>query len=529
MPFVIFLILLYSNRENIMNDENEEFPRLIFNSDGDSTTLSVFEPPITSEKACRDIEEVAGTGVDVFSNSMGRGDDTFSHPTEYGDLYGEGFSSWPEGEDGHGNLQWVRFMADNARALLDAEINIIELLSERAHQRGLQFWPALRMNDVHEDDGSRFAAFRSEFKKEHPDLLLGSPYPADGSYGYPQDNFTWAFNFAKEEVRDRKLGLILETCEKYDVDGFELDFQRGPWYFKEGKEQEGMPLLTDFMRKVRTGTREVADRKGRSFILIARIPPTLDSCLDIGLDAATWIQEELADLFVPMQGSYLDMGADIKGFVKMAQNTRCRIGGGIEHLAKGYRQAGPDMLYAAAMSFWHQGASSMYLFNYDCHRQLGADFPYTPQEIRVLKEISDPKILVRKDKRYCVCVDMKLRTPEEGGAKPLPQEIRSTDDKKSFTIWVGDDVESALRDGIPVDIWLRFTFAKGISENQHIIVVLNGEKMKEGHRLDAPACTTWKFPVGHVFQGENEISVYVEEVERDMALRIEGIELVITY
>ena len=265
----------------------------------------------------------------------------------------------------------------NTRALLDAGINIIELLAERAHLRGLQFWPALRMNDVHEDDSRRFAAFRSKFKKNHPDLLLGSPYPSKRGYGYPQDNFTWAFDFAKEEVRERKLGLILETCEKYDVDGFEMDFQRGAWYFKEGKEQEGMPLLTDFMRKVRAGTLEIAERKGRPFILMARIPPTLDWCLDIGLDAATWIKEELADLFVPMHGAYLDMGADVRGFVEMAQGTRCRIGGGLEHLAKGYRHAGPDMLHAAALSFWHQGASCIYLFNYDCHRQLGGDLPYT--------------------------------------------------------------------------------------------------------------------------------------------------------
>ena len=56
-------------------------PRLIFNSDGDSTTYIAFKPPITPEQACRDIEEIAGTNVEVFVNSMDRGDETFSHPT----------------------------------------------------------------------------------------------------------------------------------------------------------------------------------------------------------------------------------------------------------------------------------------------------------------------------------------------------------------------------------------------------------------------------------------------------------------
>ena len=180
-----------------MDENHKKIPRLIYNSDGDSTTLLAFDSPITIEQACRDIEELVDTKVDVFTNSMGRGDDTFSHPTEFGDIYGENVIEWPEGED----VQWVRTMADNTRFLLDNGIDIIELLANRAHKKGLQFWPALRMNDIHEDDGRRFAAFRSTFKKNHPELLLGSPYPTRHGYGYPQDNFTWAFDFAKEEVR----------------------------------------------------------------------------------------------------------------------------------------------------------------------------------------------------------------------------------------------------------------------------------------------------------------------------------------
>ena len=92
-----------------MDRKNEGIPRLIYNSDGDSTTLLAFDALITPEQACRDIEEIVGTGVEVFSNSMGRGDDTFSHPTEFGDIYGENVSAWPEGKD----VKWVRTMAEN--------------------------------------------------------------------------------------------------------------------------------------------------------------------------------------------------------------------------------------------------------------------------------------------------------------------------------------------------------------------------------------------------------------------------------
>ena len=84
-------------------------PRLIFNSDGDSTTYIAFEPPITPEQACRDIEEVAGTAVEVFTNSMGRGDETFSHPTGFGEIYGSNVTEWPQAE----GLEYVRWMADS--------------------------------------------------------------------------------------------------------------------------------------------------------------------------------------------------------------------------------------------------------------------------------------------------------------------------------------------------------------------------------------------------------------------------------
>ena len=502
-----------------------KFPRLIYNSDGDSTTLLAFEPPITPEQACRDIEELVGTEVDVFSNSMGRGDETFSHPSNFAEIYGTGVTKWPEAE----GLEYVRWMADNTKALLDKGINIIELLAERAHQRGMQFWPTLRMNDIHEDDTGRWEVYRSNFKREHPELLIGSPYPIRHGYGYSQDDFTWAFDFTHEEVRDRKLGLILETCEKYDIDGFELDFQRGHWYFKDGKEKEGIPLMTDFMRKIRKGTTEIMERKGKRFILMLRVPPNTGRCLDVGLDVPSWIREELGDIFVLMDGGYFDMGADIRGFVEMARGTQCRIGGGLERRSKGYGYAGNEMLYAAASSYWHQGASCIYLFNYDCHRQLYGTLPYTPAEVQILNEIHDPERIVRKNKLYCVTVDITLRTPNEGGKMPLPCELEKAGENVEFAVWVGDDIESAKQDEVLDNTWLRATFASHVAESMSVSVSLNGNRLSDGRVIEAPACTTVTFHDIPVVQGENTVSVTLDNKKSPEAVRIVGIELVINY
>ena len=511
-----------------MNDQEaggaREHPRLIYNSDGDSTTFITFPPPMTPEQACRDIEEVADTAVDVFSNSMGRGDETFSHPTAFGDIYGTGVTEWPQAE----GVEWVKWMADSTKALIDQGVNIIELLAERAHARGMQFWPTLRMNDVHEDDTARFGAFRSTFKKEHQELLIGSPYPYVAGYGYRQDDFTWAYDFAHEEVRERKLGMILETCERYDVDGFEMDFQRGHWYFKQGAEGEGIPLMTDFMRKVRAGTAEIMRRKGRPFTLMLRVPSTRERCLRTGLDVPAWIREELADLVIPMDGGYQHMEAEIAAFSELARGTSCRIGGGLERLAKGYGYAGNDMLYAAASSFWHQGASCIYLFNYDCHRLAKESAAYTPDEVQLLREIHDPLLIARKNKRYTVGVDMRLNTPEQGGTLPLPCELDAAGQSRAFTMHVGDDVEAARRDQALADTWLRVTYAQ-CGPGVRSAVSLNGRSLEGGHRLELPPATTVTYRDIPVVQGENRIEVALDALGAQECLRIEGIELVIAY
>jgi hypothetical protein len=259
---------------------------------------------------------------------------------------------------------------------------------------------------------------------------------------------------------------------------------------------------------------------------MARVPPTIEKCLSVGLDVATWIKEELADLIVPMDAGYLDMGADVRGFVKLAKGTICRIGGGLEHISKGYGYAGADMLCAAALGYWHQGASCIYLFNYDCHRFLGGTQPYTPEELRVLREIHDPGLIARRDKRYTVTLDMEMRTPPEGGSMPLPFELQGGQERQSFTICVGDDVQSAARDGALRGAQLRVTCAGAGAVPGD--VAMNGRALGRARAVPAPTCLTVTYDDVPVVQGDNEIAVGSAGGEQE-TLRVEGIELIITY
>jgi len=215
----------------------------------------------------------------------------------------------------------------NVRAVLEKGMDPVEILSVRAHEMGIQFWPSMRMNDIHEDDSSRFAVLRSSFKKENRDLLIGSPYP-DPQHGYPGDDYTWAFDYSRQEVRERRLAQIEEVCENYDIDGFELDFQRGPWYFKDGEIERGMPFMTELVRQVKDCLQKYSSVRRKKLALSARVPQKIEIGEEKGLDIRRWLEEGVFDFCTPMCSGYLDMNTDLAPFIQAAEKTECEIGAG---------------------------------------------------------------------------------------------------------------------------------------------------------------------------------------------------------
>ncbi|NLX06020.1 MAG: hypothetical protein GXY33_12850 [Phycisphaerae bacterium] len=487
-------------------------PRIIFNTDGDSTTLTHFEPPITPQQLCRPLDEVAGTQVDVFIHCLNRGDDTYSHRTGIGDVFGADESSWPPGP----RLELFKRMAANTRAILDRGLDPIAVLAERARQHGIAFWAGLRMNDIHEDDSRRFAPLRSPFKMRHPELVIGSPYP-DPRQGYPQDDFTWAYDYAHPQVRDRRLAIIEEACGRYDLDGFELDFQRGPWFFKPGCQTQGMPLMTEFVRRVRRAVNAIAERRGRPITLAYRIPPTIGLARAKGLDVETWISEGLADVFVPMDGGYLDTSVDLVPFRELARASGCLIAGGIEPAVKGYGgRATIETLRAAAAALHHQGAQAIYLFNYDCHRAAGRDNPYTDWELEALRQIGDPQSLVAKDKHYLITRDTSDLTVERGGTKPLPVEV-APGESRTFRMVVADDLEYARRRDTVEQIRLNLTLAEE-EAYERLELGVNGKEVPVGRK--------GVYEEVPIRQGTNELCV---SSSAERTVRIDGIELFIRF
>lgn len=453
--------------------------RILFNSDGGTPVFYHFKAPMSRRQLCRVINGLRGTQVDVFVPCVQHGDDQFYYPTKVGEIYDGRYIK--DGEFGDPILGRA---ANNVKSLLERGIDPVEVWTERAHELGMEIWPSLRMNDLHKDT-SRFATTKSQWELQHRHLLIGKDVPK--GYGKP---FTWAMNYAEEEVRRRKLAIIEEVCTDYDVDGFEMDFLRSPsHYFRRGQERAGMPLMNDLVRKVRAMMDRIADARGRKLTLAVRVPTHLEYCERIGLDPRTWFREGLVDWVIPMAPGYLDMNADVRSFVKLARGTTCRVAGGLEFYQRNYAtdpnkpwaigQATIELLRAAASGYWQEGARGIYLFNYDCH----GPFPLRGKKRQALREIGDPATLAGKDKHYVVTLDMRLRTPEAGGDKQLPADLAEDGAERRFTFTIGDDLASAEQEGLLHKLTLRVTFDKGLDIVRLVRIIrfrLNGRMLQNG-------------------------------------------------
>ena len=518
---VVTLILLLTATPSAPAVEPAEPPRILFNCDGCSCSISNFPPPITLEQLCRPVNELANTQVDVFIHCVNLGGDAYNYPSRVGELFGQSVTDWS------GVHPRLKVQADNLKSLVDAGHDPVAVLEKRTHELGMQFCLSMRMNEQHEDDVNRFGAKITPFKKQNRHLLIGAGFPPNtmayaGKYGY-----TYSWNYAEEGTREHLLAVLEEMLQRYSVDGLELDFGRGSCYFQHGKEADGMPLMTEFVRCVRAKVDRSARARQHGITLAARVPPSFQRCRRLGLDVRTWITEGLVDLVIPMDPGYLDMQPSLREFLDAAPGTQVIVGGGLEQNTWGYGKSIAQM-FAGASALRQQGARTLYLFNFDCHRQQRRGNPYTADEIRFLKTAADVQRVAREDKHYFVTRDMRNRTAEKGGSEQLPAAI-PPGEKRDFEFVVGDDLHGAREGGQLRSVRLTITFDPSDLPPDTVRMDFNGKSLDAEHRQIHG--TTWTFDNPPARQGRNTLTIRAGEQAStvDSPLRVQKIGLLIDY
>ena len=367
--------------------------RFIYNSDGNNMLLYA-QPPMKPAELNEQVDAMVGTGVTTLFLSPNWGM-MMSYPSEVAEMYGtlvtpemakklEDPATTKKGSSERGLA--------NLRALVAAGHDPIKLAVDRARAKNLEVFICFRLNEIH-DVQNADSMIVSQFWRDHPEwhvgkigdevtapfmeIIGGSPkrrvHPIVASW------FPGALNFAFPEVRARRLAELRECCERFAIDGLDLDFQRFPIYFPQDEGHKHVETMTKWMREVRAMTREVGRKRGRPLMLAARVLARPRQCLATGLDPATWAKEGLVDFFTISHYLRNDFPLPVAEYRKMLP-PELPVYASIEHEPK------PDTYRKIARQLWADGADGIMLFNFFASRESGKE-PLSA----LLHELGDPK------------------------------------------------------------------------------------------------------------------------------------------
>ena len=323
--------------------------RIIFNNDGDDACYYNKKGTVDGLLAVR-TTPLLGSQVDAIFYSTASCFPSFIHNTKVGEVF---------------TCRENKFQHNCVPALIAAGTDPLRIMVDFCKEHEIEIFWSLRMNDTHDSSGSWYGPLLfTQFKKNHPEWIVGSraKHPKHGAWS--------AADYTRPEVRDLCFRIIEEVCQKYDVDGIELDFFRHLSFFKNvawgaNASQEEVALMTGLVRRVREMTEREGLKRGRPILVTARVPDSVEYARGVGLDVEQWLSEGHLDLLVttgyfrlnPWRHS-VELGHK-HGVPVYPCLSDSRVRGESGKLRRrsleGYR--------ARAAQAWQAGADGIYLFN----------------------------------------------------------------------------------------------------------------------------------------------------------------------
>ena len=401
--------------------------------------------------------------------------------------------------------QWYAFFVEGGRDPLAMAV-------EGCRRNSIEIFASLRINDIHhgadpEDDGLRLGI--SPFWREHPEFRAKGWERAreeafEGKYpDYRKERWdrrAWAsYSFEHPEVRQRVLDVVREVSERYDIDGFDLDFTRQPPFFDRGREYACRHHMTEMVREAHEILAEAGKKKGKRIRLMASCGSTVEKSEAVGLDAGTWVKEGLVDILLPRQDCGAGTDIPVEAFVELAKGTEVEICPNFDNVARPGQTANiyvtAAVLRAAAMRSYRGGGDGMQLFNFFCVNERG-NFESLLYGEGMFSEIGEREVIEGKDK-YCVFmqglpVALTGGEPAEqphgrvtywidvsfGRRVPPPAPGRKASGKAEYRFRIDDDVRAARAAGRLRQGQLTFDIVHAGPEDE-IRFELNGEAVGE--------------------------------------------------
>ena len=413
-PALCLALSFFSFSTSIL--EAQHVTRLLHNEDEtDFFWHSQIREGKAGEIIDRYVDVMAGAGVTVFlCNTNAR---RTNYRSRVWESYWDGYD--PAGPDdqpflapmARSDIAGYRKGINNMLAVHKQGIDYPGRVVPRCRHHGISPWITLRMNDCHYNDIPDHP-FHGNFWKKNPQLRRKN------CSGY----FATCLDYAAQEVRDYYKALIVESLDRYDLDGLELDFMRKPYLFSGGKEAEGAPILTGWMREVRKLTAEAAARRGHPVQLGVRVPSRPEVALALGLDALTWAKEGLIDLLVVTpRWATLEFDMPIPQWRQLLGKSKVTLAGGLEVRYQPCPGGPasivtPELAAGAAVSVLSGGADAVYLFNYFQSDHMGWPRDVYQKTLRAMASLDTLLKLPR-----CVGITYRdITAPGERYQAPLP-------------------------------------------------------------------------------------------------------------
>ncbi len=483
--------------------------RVILNDDAGM----IFETIDKPEDFVSEIATTIDTNVDSIWLSSMVGSDLYVYDCRVGERVGERI--YPGHEKLEGEAEAFEKRRRNMNVMLDAGTDPLREVIRLGHRNGKEVFASFRMNMVQD---SWRPNFQTQWKRDHPDWCLGVREMAKLKDD-PRSIYWSGLDFEKSQVRDQRVAVIEDICSRYDVDGMELDFWRWPMFFKpsmDGKpvETRHVKIMNDFLRRVRRVMGRIESSRQRPLLLAVRLFDNESISMKLGLDARTWLREGLIDILV-VGGTYTYYSIDTEKWVAMARPYDIPV------YVCMYRPWGIERDRARSAYHMSHGAAGMYVFNW---------LRNPAEELPALREIGDPQVIARRDKRYVMSGPFKTL----GFRHVLPEHhlvpVRLKHGEwRTATLQVGDDVQKAAAEGVLAAMTLQLTLENYSSDDDKLTVQLNG------HTLDATAWdganVVFEVDAPPLVLHENKVGVFLERGDpaKSTPVDLTGVDLNIRY
>lgn len=480
--------------------------RLVLCNDGGTLGAPDMEAPIGIEGLVHEtIDPLRDTMVDTlywqigtdpyFGTATARLSDWYSHRTKVGAIWGSDRDKFKTAGE------WR--IAESTQQIMAQGTDPAAVVIEHGHKAGLDVFLSLRFNDGHDSrlEGGLNDPNMVPMRHQHPEWLL-----------YGEGYAKFGYNFAIPEVRAYQNALIQEAIANYDLDGFDLDFDRQPSLFKHGEAEKNAGHITDILRATRAALDARGKALGRKLLLSVRVPPSLDYDREHGMEVKQWIQEKLVDIVVVGDPSGWNYRMPIEDFRALAAGTDCKIlaqnlcaykedrGRSASVLFGERNYYSTEQFRAAAARHWQAGADGMFIWNQH-FLKFDRDDRFDRQS---WKEIGDPQVLAHKNKHYLV-------GPQKHGG-PLPLNLLQAGNHAEMNVEIADDLAAAQKDGTLKSATLRLMIVQ-LTKLDELDIRLNGQPLDIAtakKRLNYNDC--WlDFDVSTLMKkGSNEITLLVK-------------------